>query len=242
MIDVGGYAMNDGRSLDGLWDAVIGPWCRMHAMEPGVSLEDEEVARQRLSAAYHHLAAHGSDAYMDAPAIPLDHRSVAACLMFAIAATRPLAVDIDADGCMEPPRREDGSPRLGSAPFYANERLAICVAVSVVMSYRETAVRDETRCDLTQEQRDEALRAIEGGVNLLEDVDGGAWLLGLEKALALTAIEGDINIPLMSCLLSHLEATFLAPDTYRAVLGAFARVSEETHAASDGREDAADGR
>ena len=232
--DVDGRAIHDEQAFDGLWDTIVAPWCRMHATEPGVSLEDEDVSRQRLMAAYHHLADHSSEAYMDAQSPALDHRSVAACLMFATAATRPLAVDVHAEGCMEPPRRQDGSPRLGSVPFYANERLAIAVACSIVLSYLETAVLDQTRCDLTQAQRDEALRAIEGGIDLLEDRDGGAWLLGLEKALALTAIEGDINIPLMSCLVAYLEAQVLDADIYQVVLGAFERVSGEGRTNSDG--------
>lgn len=222
------YIRRDPLAFEKLWDAIVIPWWQEHADEPGVSFNDVPIAKQRLMDAYHYLNEYCSDSYMDSPDPPLNQRKIAACLLFAIAATRPLTIDMSVAGCMESPKRVDGSLRVGSSPFYANERLAICVACSVVLAYLETAVRDKDRCLLTESQRDEAFRAIDRGIDLLEEKDGGAWLLNFEKALALTAVEGNINIPLMSCLVAYLEATVLETSTYQEVLKAFDSVSKES--------------
>lgn len=221
------YVRRDPYAFEQVWNNIIRPWCDEHAKESGVSLKDEQAAKGRLMGAYHYLNEYCSEMYMDDPGPPLNQRKIAACLMYAIAATRPLTIDMDAAGCLEIPKNDDGSERRGSIPFFANERLAISTACSIILSYLEYAVNDKERCQLSEEARNAALSRIKRGINLLEEVDHGEWLLNLEKALALTAVEGNINIPLMSCLVAYLESTVLDSKTYVKALEAFDCVARE---------------
>lgn len=217
----------DPNAFDNLWNAVILRWYREHASEPGLSMPDPAVSKTKLMDVYHYLNRYCSESYMDNSESPLNQRKIAACLLFAISSTRPISVDQSIPGCTEQPMGKNGIPRKGSMPFFANERLAISTAVSVILSYLEHAVDDHTRCSLTIEQRASAKLQIDHGIDLLEDKDGGEWLLNFEKALALTAIEGNINIPLASCLVAYLEATVLDNETYCEVLKAFDRAATD---------------
>lgn len=221
------YIRRDPYAFEKVWKEIIWEWCQSHKDEPGVSLKDERVAKGRLMGAYNRLNEYCSDMYMNDSRPPLNQRKVAACFMYAIASTRPLTIDMNVAGCLETPNNDDGSERKGSIPFFANERLAISTACSIILSYLDYAVSDKKRCELSQGAREVAEARINGGIDLLEEVDHGEWLLNLEKALALTAVEGNINIPLMSCLVAYLESTVLDADTYAEVLKAFERVARE---------------
>lgn len=215
------HLKRDPLAFDALWDDVVVSWYRKHSNEPGISMPNQADAHDRVKEAYDYLNRYCTSLYMEEEEPLLNQRKVAACLTYAIIATKPIDVDLDVPGSMIP--AIEG--QKGSLPALANERLAIATILAVIESYVEHAINDSVRCRLTAPQRRVAEERLKMGVDLLYDIDGGEWLLNFERSLGWTVIEGNYNIPLLSCLIAYLESTIVPGNVYAEVLRAFGRAA-----------------
>lgn len=216
------HIKRDPLAFEGIWKNVVIPWYKLHLKEPGISMSNENDAHNRVKEAYDYLNRYYTSLYMEEEEPLLNQRKVAACWVYAVVATKPIDVDLDVLGCWEP--AIEGIK--GSLPALANERLAIGIIIAVIETYVERAVEDSEHY-LTKEQNKAAAEALKRGMNLLYDVDGGEWLLNFERSLGWTVIEGNYNLPLLSCLIAYLESTILPGDIYAEALRAFRRASED---------------
>lgn len=216
------------RAFEMLWKNTAERWFDDHAGEPGLIMPaDRHASMLSVMDAYHSLNKYCSDQYMKTPEGPLNQRKIAACVTYAIVMVRPIGVDVRVDGYDRPCI----SGKKGSIPLLANERLALSVAASIILSFLEYAVRDDECQIRTREMRDRALAEINGGLDFMDRKDGGEWLLNMEKTLALRYEVwvdsrdnslGFWDIPLLASMYAYIEAhVFSDPDTYVAVQRCF---------------------
>lgn len=214
-------------AFEHVWEAIIEREIRDLCKEDAVFCDSLTMAKRHIQRAYNHFNKQCSELYMADPGKPLNQRKIAACYAQAIVMERPLRIDYLDDRCTEPPLVGE---RLAyeSRPCFANERLAIHTACSVLVSFLRKAIRDD-RCVLTVAQRDQAELCLNKGVYLLQDLDGGEFLLNLERTLSLMSLDDNYNTPLLACLFSYWESCILPRDIYRKVLTVFAMESELSH-------------
>ena len=102
---------------------------------------------------------------------------------------------------------------------FANERLAIVCGCSVLISFLWRAASDCADAkQLSEDSRQRLFGRLNKGVDLLEDIDGGDYLLNLERALSLTVIEGNYNVPILGCLLAYWERQVFDARVYGDIL------------------------
>jgi hypothetical protein len=206
--------IKDKRFFDGVWSVIISTQIPRFVEEPGVSYVGEDVAKPRMRDAYNRLNDHVSASYMRNPGGELNRRKVAACFMYAICASRPFNIDWDVV-------EHDEQMTNAHSACFSNERLAIVCGCSVLISFLRRAVEDYScATGLSEAEERELYERLDRGVDFLESVDGGEYLLNLERALSLTVVEGNYNVPILGCMIAYWERQLFDDhvNIYRGIL------------------------
>ena len=186
-----------------LWQNVIFPLCDdICGQNPAIHLST--TAKEDIWEAYVRFNAQVSHHYMRNPNALIDRHKVAACYSYAVLEACPLWIDAR-------------SVREGSAADYANERLAMALACSIVAAELRVVV---PRVDsLTDGERRRTLARLDNGLVFPKRVGHGDYVQSVLVSLRHTRREDTFNVLQYALLIFHWERCTFGRDVHHKILG-----------------------
>lgn len=202
-----------------LWGNVIEPEIQGLVGERGVRCDDLVAARDRIYAAYLYFNSYCRSAYYQDDAALIDRHQIAACLTYAVLVAEPLTVD---------------SALAIEKSYYANERLALTLACSTLVSFLAQYHFDrmhEGIADHAEYQRIRAARdkLLQEGIVLPKTVPNeDSYPMTLYRCFRFTAAEGSFNLLSLASLYYLLENATVGKQLYGEMRSYYSFVAEGT--------------